>query len=367
MNFFFATSTLTQLIADKVNHGGGLINNLEKPLLAFMVFIIMFGMGATLSLKDFKNALKRPKGMLVGFLSQFGIMPALAFGLSLVLKLDPQNAIALILVGCLPAGSTSNMFAYFSRGDLALSISMTSASTLMAIIMTPLLLVFYSNLSVFGIPSLAEQMSAEMAKIASAAGTVDPAATIKFQIPTKDIIASLILVLVPVIGGMILLKKSPGWAKAAEDTAGFMGVIVILFLLMSVVARHGDLLVATDWKIYAAAILVGLGGFKFGYLFSWAIKCPPRWRRTISLETGIQNGPLAFAIVMLSFKEPLMSQMLWLPILYAAFIVCTSSIVTLIYRKVGKEDYELYVNESVQRQLFGHFYRHGMSGPKVAE
>ena len=236
---------------------------------------------------------------------------------------------------------------------------MTSASTLMAIIMTPILLVFYGGLSIGGTESFTTQLGAQME-----GG--------KFVIPVKDIIVSLLVVMVPVIGGMILLKKSPGWAKAAEDTAGFAGILVILFLLASVLARHSDLIVATDWKIILSSILVGLAGFKFGYLFSWLLGLPPRFRRTISLETGIQNGPLAFAIVLLTFggstaeKNLLANQMLWLPILYSMFIVITSSVVTLIYRKIGKDDYELYVNEGVQKKLFGPHYRDGMSGPKAA-
>ncbi|MCS6985550.1 MAG: bile acid:sodium symporter family protein [Leptospiraceae bacterium] len=363
MELSFLTADLTQLIWQKVQSGAGMINNREKPLLALMVFVIMFGMGATLSLQDFKNALKKPKGMITGFLSQFGVMPLVAFTLSLILRLDPVNALALILVGCLPAGSTSNMFAYFSRGDLALSIAMTSASTLMAIIMTPILLNFYGHLSLFGIPSIVDQMTELMQSM----NLLESGSGVKFQIPNKDIIVSLFLVLIPVILGMILRKKSPGWAKAAEDTAGFMAVIIIVFLLGSVVVRHNDLLLATSGKIYFAAIMVGLGGFLFGYLFSWALGVPPRWRRTISLETGIQNGPLAFAIVMMSFKEPLQSQMLWLPIMYSAFIVLTSSLLTLFFRRIGKEDYELFVNESVQRELFGPNYRQGMSGPKPAQ
>jgi BASS family bile acid:Na+ symporter len=314
-----------------------LINPYEEILLAIMVAIIMFGMGATLNLDDFKKVIKKPKGIIVGFLSQFGFMPFIAFIISRILNLDPYNAVALILIGCLPAGSTSNMFAYFSRGDVALSISMTTASTLLAIIMTPLLLVFYAS-------GFADQI----------------------QIPVKNIIISLLLVLIPVIGGMILRRKSQRWAKAAEDTAGFTGFIIIVFLVGSVVVRHGDLLLLTPAKIYFASILVGIIGFLFGYLFSGLLKASPRHRRTISLETGIQNGPLSFAIILLSFDKEVANQLLWLPILYSSFIVCTSTFITLFYRKVGKADYELFVNETVQKKLFGDNYRQGMSGPKEA-
>ncbi|MDP2423027.1 MAG: bile acid:sodium symporter family protein [Bacteroidales bacterium] len=334
-------SELINKIADKATNGGGLINSLEQVLLLLMVLVIMFGMGATLNFKNFRDALKKPKGILVGFLSQFGIMPIVAYSIAVILKLDPQNAIALILIGCLPAGSTSNMFTYFSRGDVALSISMTTASTLTAIIMTPILLGIYAS-------GFAEQI------IVDASGQ-------PFKIPYINIIISLALVLIPVIGGMILLKKSPDWAKVAEEIASFTGIVIIIFLLVSVIARHGDLMLLTPWTIFVSALFVGLFGMLFGYFFSWGIKLPPRWRRTISLETGIQNGPLSFAIVLASFKAPMDSQLLWLPILYSAMIVASSSIVTLFFRKIGKNDWELYENQTIQEKLFGKVYASKMA------
>src|SRR6056297_3129972 len=91
-----------------------LLYPIDKALLAVMILIIMFGMGASLTADDFKGAIRRPKLILVGFLSQFGFMPLIALGLSLILKLPPAAAIALILVGCLPGGTTSNLFAYFA-------------------------------------------------------------------------------------------------------------------------------------------------------------------------------------------------------------------------------------------------------------
>ncbi len=109
-----------------------------------MIFVIMLGMGASLTVNDFKAVARSPKGVLVGFLSQFGLMPLIALGLSIVLNLHPAFAIALILIGTLPGGTTSNMFAYFSRGSVALSISMTTASTIMALFMMPIILSVYT-------------------------------------------------------------------------------------------------------------------------------------------------------------------------------------------------------------------------------
>ncbi len=317
-----------------------LLSVVHQALLAIMILIIMFGMGASLTLKEFRLVLERPRGVLIGFLSQFGLMPLLAFGLAKLLDLPPALAVAIVLIGCLPGGSTSNMFAYFARGSVALSISMTAASTLMALFMMPLLLNFYAG-------GFAEQVAAS-----AAAGGKDTT----FVIPYLNIIYSLLLVLIPVGAGMILKKISPGWAKAAEDTASFMGIIVILFLMGAVIIRHGGLFLRTPATIYLASIGIGASGFLFGYGMSTLFRLPPRYSRTISLETGIQNGPIALAVILLSFTGPYLNQMLWLAILYSAFIVMTSSFITLFYRRIGTYDWEVYRNECVHRRLFGDDY-----------
>lgn len=317
-----------------------LLNTLDQALLALMILIIMFGMGASLTPKDFSHALERPRAILIGFLSQFGLMPLLAFGLAYLLGLPPALAIALILIGCLPGGSTSNMFAYFARGAVALSISMTAASTMLALIMMPLLLDLYAS-------GFADQISAGLA--ADEEGTT-------FVIPHRNIIISLVLVLFPVAMGMVLRHYSPGWAKTAEDTASFTGIIVILFLIGSVTIRHGGLFIRTPGEVYLASIGIGLAGFLFGYGMAKLARLPYRHRRTISLETGIQNGPIAFAIILLSFTDPWRNEMLWLAILYSSFIVLSSSFVTLWYRRIGRYDWEIYRNELIHQRLFDPSY-----------
>ncbi len=312
----------------------------DQALLALMIFVIMLGMGSSLTVDDFRAVVRKPRGVLVGFLSQFGLMPLIALGLSIFLNFDPAFAIALILIGCLPGGTTSNMFAYFSRGSVALSISMTTASTVMALLMMPILLRAYTGRFI-------EQISASM----RAAG-----AETDFVIPTGNIISSLVLVLVPVALGMLLKRKSPDWAKVAEDTAGFFAVLVILYLLGTAFIRHGSLFAQTPWQVYIGAIGLGMAGFFFGYWFSRLIGMFPLFQRAISLETGIQNGPVAFAIILLSFQEPVQSQMLWLAILYSTFIVMTSSIITLHFRKKGKFDWDIHKNTVIHNRLFGEKY-----------
>ncbi len=332
-----------------------LLYAIDEALLGIMILIIMFGMGASLTVDDFKAVARRSRGVLIGFMSQFGAMPLVALGLAIVLDLDPAFAIALILIGCLPGGTTSNMFTYFSRGSVALSISMTTASTIMALLMMPILLSLYTT-------GFTQQLS-EALFAAGEAG--------EFVIPTKNIIISLVLVLVPVAGGMVLRRFSPGWAKTAEDTAGFMAIIVILFLLGTLFVRHGDILIRTPWQLYVSAIGLGLAGFFFGFWVSRLLGLQPIFQRAISLETGIQNGPVSFAIILLSFADtPVRDQMLWLAILYSAFIVMTSSFITLYYRKKGKFDWEVYRNTVVHNRLFGEdyvtHYPEGFLPPRIA-
>ena len=312
----------------------------DQALLALMIFVIMLGMGASLTIADFKAVFRNPKGVFIGFVSQFGFMPLMAFSLGYFLKLEPAFAISLILIGCLPGGTTSNMFTYFSRGSVALSISMTTASTIVAIIMMPILLNVYTA-------GYTAAITAQM----QAAGS-----DMVFVIPTKNIITSLIMVLVPVAMGMFLRKKWADWAKTAEDTAGFMGMIVIIYLLGTAFIRHGKLFMQTPIEVYLGVISVGLLGFLFGYTVSRLFGLAPIFQRAISLETGIQNGPLSFAIILLSFYEPVQSPMIWLAILYSTFIVITSSIVTLLYRKIGAFDYDIYRNTLIHNRLFGENY-----------
>lgn len=310
----------------------------DEALLGIMILVIMLGMGASLTLDDFRGVFRRPRMIFIGFLSQFGFMPLIAYGLSRLLNLDPALAVSLILVGCLPGGTTSNMFAYFARGHVALSISMTTASTLLALVMTPLLLGVY-----------AAPFTEALAGRIGGGG--------EFIMPTKNIVISLVVVLVPVCGGLILRRCSRGWAKVAEDTAGFMGMLVIVFLLVTTLGRHFRLLLATPGQVYAAALCLGLIGFLFGYGVSRLLGAHPIQQRAISLETGIQNTPVAFAIILLSFPQPeVQNDMLWLAILYSIFIVISSSCITLWLRKRGQFDWEVYRNTLIHSRLFGDGY-----------
>ena len=288
----------------------------EQALLVGLVFVIMFGLGAGLTPRDFRLAARRPWGLIIGFVTQFGIMPLLAYGLIVLFlfQLEPEYAlpvaIGALLMGCVPAGTTSNIFTYFSKGNLALSVMMTTNSTLWAILMTPVLLVLYGSL-IF--PENAD-----------------------LQIPIINIVVTLATLLIPVVGGMFLRRYSANIGAVMELLGGFFGLFFIVFLMATWVPRNWALLTSTPWQTYTVAIGLGLFGIAIAYLLARAIRVHPMNARTIGLETGIQNGPLALAIVLLTFNgNPDIGLILIVPALYSLFIVIVSTFVTIAFRRAN--------------------------------
>jgi bile acid transporter len=283
-----------------------MLTELETRLLGIMMMVIMLGMGASLTFRDFLIAFRKPKGVLIGLCCQYVIMPFLGYLLASLLGLSPALAVGLILIACMPGGTTSNIFAYFSKADLALSIMMTSVSTLVAVLAVPALIAFYSNLA---------------------------GVTGEFAIPASNVAQVLVVLLVPTVIGMIFRKTNPNVGATIELIGSILGVFVILFLIGSWVPRNYELLVSTPWFVFLGSVGLGLIGMLAGYWLARWLKQDTNRSRTISLETGIQNGPLAVLIVTLTFKGEMQQQVLLIPVLYALFIVLTSSAITFWYRR----------------------------------
>jgi BASS family bile acid:Na+ symporter len=233
-------------------------------------------------------------------------MPFLGYLLAVLLGLPPAMAAGLILIACMPGGTTSNIFTYFSKGVLALSIMMTTASTLVAVVTVPLLLQFYGGL-------------------AGLSGD--------YVIPPENVAQVLVVLLVPTLLGMVLRKLNANIGATIEMIGSLLGVAVILFLIGSWVPRNYQMLLDTGLPIFVAVIGIGLLGMLLGYWLSRALGQDTNRSRTISLETGIQNGPLAVLIITLTFTGTMQQEILFIPILYSLFIVITSSLITVWYRR----------------------------------
>jgi bile acid transporter len=284
-----------------------MVTQFEQTLLVVLLVLIMLGMGASLTPRDFLAALRRPWGLIIGWVSQFGIMPLVAFSMVMLLGLPAEAAVGALIMGSVPGGTTSNIFTYFSKGNLALSVMMTTNSTLWALVMTPLALYVYGSRFT----------------------------TTDLQIPVENIAVTMGLLLVPVAIAMFIRRRNANVGAVMELLGGLLGIVIILFLIVTWVPRNWGLLMTTPWEVYFVAIFLGPIGITVGYRLAKLIRLHPMNARTVALETGIQNGPLAIGIVILSFDSAVANEILVIPVLYSLFIVLVATGVTLIFRRAN--------------------------------
>lgn len=307
------------IMAAEAANQATVVNEFEQTLLRVFILIIMFGLGAGLTPKDFGLALRRPWGLIIGWVTQFGIMPLTAYFLVIAVLLPftqgPEVAfIALgaLIMGAVPAGTTSNLFTYFSKGNLALSVTMTINSTLWAFIMTPLMLWIYSSMLDF-----------------------DESLSINFS----ELAIVIVGLIIPVALGMLVRRLSANAGAVLELVGGIFGVLFIPFLIAIWVPRNWQLLLTTEWPTYAVSIGLGVVGITVAYYIAKAIRLHPMNARTIALETGIQNGPLAIAVIVAVYIEnPYLDSILLVPALYSLFIVLISTVVTFIFRRANVKE-----------------------------
>jgi BASS family bile acid:Na+ symporter len=304
------------ILAAETANQATVVNEFEQSLLRIFILIIMFGLGAGLTPKDFTLALRRPWGLVVGWVAQFGIMPLTAYVLivAVLIPFSPPEgvlfiALGALIMGAVPAGTTSNLFTYFSKGNVALSVTMTVNSTLWAFIMTPLALWAYSNLL-----GLDESLS----------------------VPPGELATVIVGLIIPVGIGMLIRKLSANIGSMIELIGSIFGLLFIPFLIAVWVPRNWQLLQDTQWPTYVVAIGLGAVGMTAAYLMSKALRLHPANARTIALEAGINNGPLAIAVIVAVYIDnPGLDQILLVPALYSLFIVLLSTVVTLIFRRAN--------------------------------
>jgi len=284
------------------------LSGLESLLMTVSLFLLMLGMGATLTVGHFRLIARRPLPVLIGLASQYGWMPLIAMLLALGLNLTPATAVGLIIMGCSAGGALSNFFCYIGRGDLALSISMTVVSTLTGLFMIPLLLLVYA------------------APFLHASG--DPG----LHIPLGKVFAALFVILIPVWLGVLLRKYSLFWARRAEISGTVAGLLLVILIAGSNIMREGDSMLMFDSSVYFASVLLGPIGFLLGYIGARFLGLESTQRRAVSLETGLQNIPLAMAIVLISFPNGVQHEVLVVPIFYGIAITPLAMLVAWFLR-----------------------------------
>jgi len=237
-----------------------------NPLLG----IIMFGMGLTLSPHDFKIVLSRPKDILIGCLAQFTVMPLLAFGLSWALALPKELALGVILVGCCPGGTASNVITYLAKGDLALSVGMTATSTLLAPVLTPLLVWLM-------------------------AGTM-------VDVDTWGMLQSIVYVVItPIVCGLLCQRFLPQLTKAVVPYLPALSSVAIAMVVGIVVSHNADRLLVGGLLVVVVVMAHNLLGLSIGYVLGRLLRLPRPKCVALSIEVGMQNSGLASSLAVLHF------------------------------------------------------------------
>ena len=235
-----------------------------------MLGVIMFGMGLTLSPHDFKIVLSRPKDILIGCLAQFTVMPLLAFGLTWAFSLPKELALGVILVGCCPGGTASNVITYLAKGDLALSVGMTATSTLLAPLLTPLLVWLM-------------------------AGTM-------VDVDTLGMLQSIVYVVIaPIIVGLLCQRFLPQLTKAVTPYLPAFSSVVIALVVGIIVSHNADRLLVGGLMVILVVMAHNLLGLSVGYLIGRLLRLQRPKRVALSIEVGMQNSGLASSLAVLHF------------------------------------------------------------------
>ena len=237
-----------------------------NPLLG----LIMFGMGLTLSVQDFRIVLSHPKNVLLGCLAQFTIMPFMAWLLVWLFHLPKELALGVILVGCCPGGTASNVITYLAKGDLALSVGMTATSTLLAPLMTPFLVWFL-------------------------AGTM-------VDVDTIGMLTSIVYVVIaPIVAGIICQRYLPRFTHGVIDYLPAFSTIMITMVVGIVVSHNADKLLDGGLIVVLVVICHNLSGLILGNLIGRLLRLSRPQCVAISIEVGLQNSGLASSLAVIHF------------------------------------------------------------------
>lgn len=235
-----------------------------------MLGIIMFGMGLTLNPADFRVVLSRPKDIFVGCALQFTIMPLVAWGLVKLFALPADLALGVILVGCCPGGTASNVITYLAKGDLALSVGMTAVSTLLAPLLTPLLTLLFAGTFV--------------------------------DVDTTAMLLSIVYVVIaPILGGFLVQRLLPQLTRRVVPYLPAFSSLMIAVVVAIIVSHTSEKLLNGGWLIVLVVALHNIFGLLAGFLGGTLLGLSLPKSAAISIEVGMQNSGLASSLATLHF------------------------------------------------------------------
>lgn len=243
---------------------------METSVITPLLGIVMFGMGLTLKPSDFLPLIRRPKDIIIGELAQFVIMPLAAWLLCFLLQLPPELALGVILVGCCPGGTASNVMCFLAKGDVALSVGMTAVSTLLAPLTTPALVFLLAGESV--------------------------------DVNVVAMFMSIVqVVILPILAGFAVSHWLGTHTKKVEPLLPMISTLAVVAIIGIVVSRNAARILDCSMMVAVAVICHNLLGLLLGYILAKVIGLEPAKRSAIAIEVGMQNSGLATSLASTHF------------------------------------------------------------------
>ncbi|XP_069832628.1 sodium/bile acid cotransporter 4 [Dendropsophus ebraccatus] len=303
---------LPETLATSTPFWDGPLNHGLSVFVGVALCVTMLGLGCTVEVSQIGEHLRRPIGVLLALISQFVLMPLMAFLLALIFNLNEVAAIAVLLCGCCPGGNLSNIMSLLVNGDMNLSIIMTASSTLLALLLMPLCLWIYSR------PWINTPL-------------------VQF-LPLGAVTLTLCSTLLPIGLGVFVRYRYSRIADILLKVSLWSLLITLVLLFILTGAMLGPELLSTiPPSVYIVAVIMPMIGYSMGYGLATLFKLPPNCRRTVSLETGCQNVQLCTALLKLAFPAHLIGSMYMFPLLYALFQAAEAGIYVLVYKLYRKE------------------------------
>ncbi|MEY3644864.1 MAG: hypothetical protein RLZZ207_1559 [Bacteroidota bacterium] len=280
---------------------------LTELFLPFSLAVIMFGMGLSLRVEDFKRILIYPKAVGIGLLNQLILLPVLAFGIAKAFQLPPELAVGLMILAVCPGGATSNLITHLAKGDAALSITLTACSSVITVFTIP----FLVNYSIgYFIPGGEEQQL-------EVVGTV---------------VSVLFITLIPVALGMITLAKAPALAQKWDQPFRKISTVFFVIIVLAAILKERENLVQYFMEAGPAALALNLSTLAVSFAMAKWTGLPFRQGLTIAIESGIQNGTLGITIAATLLVNSVMS----IPsAIYSLIMFGTAALVILWGNKVA--------------------------------
>ena len=245
---------------------------ISKIFLPLSLAIIMLGMGMTLVPSDFTRILKNPKSILIGLTNQLIFLPIIGFSLAIAFNLNPVMAVGLMILATCPGGPTSNLITQVCRGNIALSVTLTAIASILSVLTIPFILSY--ALEYFG---------------------TDTNVTIKLPI-LDTILQIMVITVIPISIGMLIRRFKTNFAKRMEKPMRFASTIIFILVFLAVLAANFNIIGKALKEVGLVTLLLNIITMGLGYLTARLFKLNLKSAISITVESGIQNGTLAFVI-----------------------------------------------------------------------